>query len=706
VRVRGDVKLTAKIPLGPLGVSAGKGGDRLSAKGTVGFFVLLSIELRNTAAEVRFDFDNLSTIVQHWGSTDGWSGDYTNETSNFAGELLDLGPDSIVFRVGVLAEVSGTLCAGISGCDPGGNTSDSSSSAAIAEDHLASALTDLNVGAFVKVSEINFIDAIRTQEALGPADSGFVIGKVAVLRGKEIPVGAGITIPFKDFFTPPVPLTWERTFGLDPLPVATRWEEVGFNASVATTGVNLDPDGYRLVVERTDTMPKLYAEGATRIGAARDHGEAQAWDIDPTDVVLRPRPQHYRGCTVAYTDALKPLSWPAYAGRAVSESLTGWTLPTWFVALPCPMLAGNYRFTLEDVADNCEVLGGNGKEFWIPGVQPLAGRPGAVSVELAVECSAATPTGSVQVTTNLHDTEFDPLPYALRINGRERGPIAGSASRTISGVEAGSVQVSLVGGSGQCAIPASVDVTVVADATVEVAFDGPCSAPDLPPPPPGTVVLSPVVTGATTAESFLAVLDGSRVQQVPASGSASFSDVTGAQLSVIDFVDVDPSCRPTTPLPMVFDLGAPVGVAELQPTFVCTDAPISTMAGTVERASGGAVGVSIRLATGAVQPLTGALVPELEQLEGAAVRIWGASAGLALSVHGYALVSTLTEPRVTGVLVERDGEFWILGGSAVRLSSPPGALTALVGDLVWVGGATQADASLRPTVFGLLRSIP
>lgn len=704
IRAKGNMKLTAKIPLGPLGVSAGKGGDRISAKGTLGLFILVSLELRNTVAEVRFDFDNLSTIIQQWDASGGWSGDFQSDETSVSGNLNELGPDSIVFRVGVLAEASGTLCAGLTGCDPNdGAPADSSSLIAI--DHQANALIDLNVGANLKVGAISFIEAIRTQQPIGPPDSNFVMGKVALQRGKEIPVSAGITIPFENFLDPPVPLSWDSTFATVPLPIADSWETVGFNVRVATTGVNPDPDGYRVVVERTDTLPPLYADGTIRIGAARDHGRRLEWDIEPNGVVYQPAPQGNLTCSVAYTDIFKP--YVAGFGKPLDGArLLGEALPVYFVAFPCWTLAAQYRFTLEDVADNCAVVGGNGQERWIPGVQPLYDRWGALDVALAVECSAATPTGSVQVTTSLSDSEYDPLPYALRINGNARGPIAGNATRTISGVGTGTAQVSIVGGSGQCTIPAVIEVNVVANATAVVAFDGPCFTPDLPPPPPGTVIVSPVITGTATDDNgFLAVLDGRTIQHVPADGSGSFSGVAGARPTVVALTDVDPSCRPITPLPMVFDLGTPTGVATLQPQLECTDAAIRTLLGTVERAPGGGSGIALRLASGAVRSLAGPLAAELAQLEGAAVDIWGTDAGIALTVHGYSLVSTLSEPRATGVLLQRDGAYWLLGRDAILLSDPPAALTALAGSYVWVGGAMPSDSTMRPSVFGLLRSV-
>lgn len=706
VRAVGDVKLSLKIPIGPTGISVGKGGERLSAKGTIGFFILISLEVRNTAVEARLDFDNESRIIQQWDSDDGWNGNVENVQTSFDGNLVDIGPDTIALRLATLAEITGKLCAGVAGCDPN-DDEDSDSTAAIravsAED--AALLDGLNVGVKATASYIKFIDAIRTQEPLGPPDSNFVIGKVAIERGKEIPVGASVEIPFENFFNPPVPLSWDTTFATVRLPMATSWEEGGFVAQTVTTGANLDPDGYRLVVERTDTLPRLFFDGAVRIGAARDHGKPIELEVESNGNTGK-TPGSYLGCTVAYTDIFKP--YVGQIGKPLDGSrLLGEALPVWFVAFPCQTLAAHYRFTLEDVADNCTVLGGNAQEHWITGWQPLEGRSGVTELQFDVECSGDTPTGSVEITTNLSDSEFDPLPYLIKINGAARGPIAGNATRVITGVAAGTAQVVLAGGSGLCDIPDTVEVNVVANATATVAYSGPCLLQDEPPPPAGTVTVEPLVTGdSTDGNGFLAVLDGEAVEHVAISGIGQFSDVPGGRPTVLTLTDVDPACRPITPLPITFDLGTPTGIALLQPQLECSTAPVRALTGRIERASAGMVGIALRLETGALQSLTGSLTSELTQLEGSNVSVWGTDAGLALTVHGYELVSTLSAPRATGVLLERDGAFWLLGRDAHLLNGPPSALQALVGDYVWVGGAMPSDSTMTPSVFGLLRSNP
>ena len=107
--------------------------------------------------------------------------------------------------------------------------------------------------------------------------------------------------------------------------------------------------------------------------------------------------------------------------------------------------------------------------------------------------------------------------------------------------------------------------------------------------------------------------------------------------------------------------------------------------------------------------LVGDLRGELGILSGVAVTILGDSVanphGMpahAINVREYDVVSVNSAPAYLGVLMNRDGVWWLDREEPLRLSLLPADLEGRVGAKVWVAGPVDGD-ELRVQSYGIVR---
>src|SRR6185437_11220219 len=117
--------------------------------------------------------------------------------------------------------------------------------------------------------------------------------------------------------------------------------------------------------------------------------------------------------------------------------------------------------------------------------------------------------------------------------GASSSAINGSGPVTVNGLAPGNHAVGLDGVADNCTVQGENPqlVTITSGGTASVAFTVVCAAP---PPGTGAVLVTTTTTGSDVdADGYVALLDGAQPGvAVPASGSATFSDVTAGSHTI------------------------------------------------------------------------------------------------------------------------------------------------------------------------------
>lgn len=708
IRVKGDGKLTVKVPIPYLGATAGYGGNHLAAKASVGVFVKLQFALKNGGGTVKVTFNEKGEVTQTWTETDGWDGDYEKIDRSVNGQLVYFdNPDSMTVRAGGLATVGVELCAALISCDPSKDTTSSffatppgfyfETGVAPTPPAPVGGLTELavKVGAgaeFFYGAEVNW-----SRSQVAPADPLIDNHHYDVDWVTELGLKAGLQVPLVGWALPDAIKSWDWTYEVNRFGVMDLWGTGSLRVVANTTGSAPDADGYDVVVSRYDTLPTIIDPDAERLGRERDWGSVLSQSLGVVDSVEFSQPGP---CGVYYTDALLFLS-----GGLVVQAIDGLTavgdyVPKWAVTSRCDLLIARYNVELTGVAANCSVVGGALRDdVWLLQVNHSLNRPdGLQRVEFTVDCPAGGQLGDVEVTTTTTGLPPDD-PYRITIDGVPADPIGASETRLVTGLTEGGHDIGLANVPATCTT-SPVAVTVTAGGSVAAALSVTCP---LQGGDPGDVTVTSATTGpGSAANGFEVRVDGIARAPLPLNGAAYVHGVPASVPTVVQVSSLAANCRATTPNPAVVTLDVMASPTTVAFTAECTTAVVDTIDGTVEARGWPTPAVTVRTPDGITTDLRGVVLDEIAQLTGTPVRVWGVRSGTTLVVYGYDLDSTLGDPRWLGVVAERSGEYWLFGDEAVHLVEPPSSLTARVGDLVWVSGA-ELDMGIQPFVFGVLR---
>jgi hypothetical protein len=190
--------------------------------------------------------------------------------------------------------------------------------------------------------------------------------------------------------------------------------------------------------------------------------------------------------------------------------------------------AGEYVLSLQDVASNCAVVGGDAHTVTV--------RAGDTSeVAFAVTCVGNFPglRGTIATT----GTDVDPDGYWLEVVDHSlcaRVPVNGSF--TCSGLTPGTYEVQLTGVAANCTVMGAnrQTVTVARGATADVAFAVMCgSAPSL------RVTIA--TTGVGRPAGYRVNVAGFGWQNAPVNGSVAFYSIPSGEYSV-ELNDIAPNC--------------------------------------------------------------------------------------------------------------------------------------------------------------------
>src|SRR5438094_5322864 len=271
--------------------------------------------------------------------------------------------------------------------------------------------------------------------------------------------------------------------------------------TAATTGQDLDPDGYTVTVDGGQSRSLGVNTSTTYSGLTATSHTVELTGIAGNCTVSGQNPRTVSvptsGTTTTFTITCAAITGsltvttstsggtPDPDGYTVTVSGTGGGsqhIDPDGSATFDGLAAGGHTVTLSGLASNCSVSGGTSKSVTVP-------EGGSTSTSFSVSCpTPPPPTGSLTVTTSTSGGTPDPDGYAVTVSGTGGGSqhIDPDGSATFDGLAAGSHTVTLSGLASNCSVSGgtSQTVTVPEGGSTSASFSISCPTPPPPPHPP------------------------------------------------------------------------------------------------------------------------------------------------------------------------------------------------------------------------------
>ena len=260
----------------------------------------------------------------------------------------------------------------------------------------------------------------------------------------------------------------------------------------ATTGSDLDPDGYTVTVDGGQSQPLAVNATTTYTGLLVGDHTVLISGVAANCTVSGANPRTVSvpaGATAQTSFAITCTPIPPTTGDLkVTTSTSGSNLDPdgYTVAVDggtgqaiginnstgvmfSGLTPGSHTVALSGVATNCSVSGGTTQT-----VNITAGQ--TTTLGFSVSCAATT--GSIAVTTSTSGANLDPDGYTVAVDGGTGQAVGINTTITISGVPTGSRTVTLSGVASNCTVSGgtSQTVTVAGGQTSSVTFTVTCSA--------------------------------------------------------------------------------------------------------------------------------------------------------------------------------------------------------------------------------------
>jgi Tol biopolymer transport system component len=384
---------------------------------------------------------------------------------------------------------------------------------------------------------------VNDPQAIGVNDTVVIAGVPAGSHDVELTGVAGNCSVSGDN---PRPITVARG---DTIPVAyaVACRATGVEVSIATTGIDLDPDGFVVTVDGGPPQPVgvLGTVFITRLNAG-DH-EVTLGSLAANCVVAEANPRSVtvpNGLTVPvpFTVGCGALTGNLRVTAATSGTDldgNGYTLRV-DGGSPVPLTVngaatvqglsgGSHSIQLDDAAGNCTVGGDNPRTFNVTtgGLTRDTAR-----TTFSVSCVAVTAV--VRVTAATSGIDVDPDGYtAVHVDEGTAQAIALNGTVTFAGLAAGSHSIRLDGVLGNCLVggenPRTLPVTTggLTRDTARTTFSVDCVAAT------GSIEVSTATSGADLdPNGFTIQVDGGSPVAVTANGTALIEGVLGGDHSV------------------------------------------------------------------------------------------------------------------------------------------------------------------------------
>ena len=337
-----------------------------------------------------------------------------------------------------------------------------------------------------------------------------------------------------------------------------------------TTGSNLDPDGYTVVVDGSQSQAIGINTSVTFSGLSPGNHSVQLNGLAQNCTVSsNPRTVSITaGSTTPTTFTVSCAATTTTGTLTVSNSTTGsdldpdgytvtvsgsagtgsQTMATNGNVIFANIPAGSYQVTLSGQAANCTVTSANPQTANVP-----AG--GTATTSFTVSCAATTTTGNLMVSNTTTGSNIPTSPYTVTVSGAPGAasqPMAPNGSTTFTGVPPATYTVTLSGQPANCTVSNNnQSATVQAGQTANVSFTVSCTATVT--PTTGDLTIATPTTG----------------QNIPASYTLNFSGPAGSgSVAIASNTTTTFSAIPSGDYTLQLDAGATCTVAAPNPRTV------------------------------------------------------------------------------------------------------------------------------------------
>ncbi len=312
------------------------------------------------------------------------------------------------------------------------------------------------------------------------------------------------------------------------------------SVSTATDGVELDPDGYTVIIDGSDTetigvtetvVVERLTDGQHRVQLAGLAPNCSAQGENPQSVAVRSGST----TTVSFSVRCSATSGTIEVATSTTGSAgdpDGFTLLVdgnpWGPVMPggtanvAGVTPGSHSIGLGGLAANCQVDGENPRTITVSGGE-------TVQVPFSVTCSDPGPApGTLTVTATTSGPELDPDGYGVTLDGGASQPLGINAAITLPNISTSSHQVELIGVALNCTVSGTNprNVTVAAGKTASVAFTVTCSEPT---PDAGSLEVTTATTGSDPDDGYTVTVDGGTAQSIGANATISLANVAAAE---------------------------------------------------------------------------------------------------------------------------------------------------------------------------------
>jgi hypothetical protein len=316
------------------------------------------------------------------------------------------------------------------------------------------------------------------------------------------------------------------------------------SVTTTTQGVELDPDGYSLLVD--DAPGRPIGPTATLVIEQLNEGQhtLELAGLAPNCVVQGDNPRTITIRSGATTTADFVVQCSATSGSLeVSVVTTGegsdpdgygllldgsdrGTIGVNATTSLTGLASGSHTIGLTGIAANCQLAGANPQSVTVTAGQSL-------SVSFSLTCTNPAPSaGTIQVTTSTGGAVPDADGYGVSVDGGSSQPIGANASLSLPNIAAGPHLLQLSGVASNCSVSGNNPrtVTVPAGGTVTVAFTVTCSNP---PPGTGSVQVTATTTGASLdPDGYTVAVDNAGARPLPINGNISVGNLPAGSHTV------------------------------------------------------------------------------------------------------------------------------------------------------------------------------
>ena len=310
--------------------------------------------------------------------------------------------------------------------------------------------------------------------------------------------------------------------------------------STSTQGVELDPDGYSLIIDGSNTEPvgvvatvvvERLPDGDHVVELSGLASNCSAQGENPRTVSVRSGATNSTTfqVTCAATVGSVEVSTNTSGGGSDPDGYQllldgaerGPIASSGTVRLDGIPL-GAHSIGLSGLAGNCQVVGDNPRTVTVSTAQ---GTP----VPFSVTCAVPSPTlGTLEISTATTGSTPDPDGYAVALDGAGSQPIGTAATLTLSNLATGSHRLTLQGVASNCSVSGNNprSVTIAAGQTTRTAFAVDCTTAPPPPPETGTITVSVSTSGvAPDPDGYTVAVDTRPAQSLGVNGSRTVSDL-------------------------------------------------------------------------------------------------------------------------------------------------------------------------------------